>query len=155
MAVVKAKGLFDHIKMITGGQDPNYWDTLSEADIKTFSNYMIHRFLTMNPEWVELVSELQPYTETLKPEVLYKLYISLLPSGRYYLKYMKGKNDAKYEQFLIDLIKVDYQCSARDAIEYTEILYATKEGREHIKYICQKYGTEPKMITKLKLKLKK
>ena len=151
---VKAKGLFDHIRAITGEQNPKYWETLSDGDKKTFSNYMIHRFLTMNPDWVELISELQPYTETLAPEILYKLYIGLLPKGRYYLKYMKGKNDNKYEQFLLDLIKIDYQCSIAEAIDYTEILYSTNEGRKHINYICQKYGTDKKMITKLKLKLK-
>ena len=47
----------------------------------------------------------------------------------------------------------DYQCSSLHAEEYTEILYATKEGRENIKYICEKYGIEKKQITKLKLKV--
>ena len=39
------------------------------------------------------------------------------------------------------------------ANEYIEVLYSTREGRENIKYICEKYGTDKKQITKLKLKI--
>ena len=31
-----AKSLFDHIKAITSEQNPKYWDTLEEADKKTW-----------------------------------------------------------------------------------------------------------------------
>ena len=37
--------------------------------------------------------------------------------------------------------------------EYVEILYSTREGRESIKSICEKYGIDKKEITKLKLKV--
>jgi len=47
----------------------------------------------------------------------------------------------------------DYQTSTRQVEEYLEILYSTKEGREHIKYVCEKYGVDSKEITKLKLKI--
>lgn len=151
----KTKTLFDHIKMITGGQDPNYFDKLDDASKKTFSNYMIHRFLSMSPEWIEIIAELQLYTEILKPRELYLAYIGILPKSRKYLRYVKGKKEHKYEKWLVELLKQDYQCSIKEAEDYCEILYATKQGREHIKYTCEKYGTEPKKITSLKLKLKK
>ncbi len=148
-----AKSLFDHIKAVTSQQDPKYWDTLEDDDKKTWSNYMVHRFLSMNPDWIEVLSEIQPYTQTLEPRSLYLLLIGLLPKGRYYLKYVKGKKVNKYESFLIDLLKQDFNCSSLHAEEYCEILYSTREGRENIKYICEKYGVEKKQITKLKLKL--
>jgi len=148
-----AVGLFEHIKAITSVQNPKYWDTLEDDDKKSWSNYMVHRFLSMNPEWIEVLSEIQPYTQTLEPRSLYLLLIGLLPKGKYYLKYVKGKKADKYESFLIDLVKQDFQCSSRQAEEYVEILYASKEGRENIMYICTKYGIEKKQITKLKLKL--
>ena len=69
------KTLFDHIKAITQSQDPNYFDKLEESDLKTWSNYMIHRFLSMNSDWVEILSELQPYTEQLQPKQLYLVLI--------------------------------------------------------------------------------
>lgn len=148
-----AKGLFDHIKAITSEQDPKYWDKLDESDKKTWSNFMVHRFLSMNPDWIELIAELQPYTEILEPREMYLAYIGIIPKGKYYLRYVKGKKESKFEPWLVDLIRIDYQCSVTQALDYCEILYATKQGREHIKYICEKYGTDTKKITNLKLKV--
>ena len=148
-----AKSLFDHIKAITNEQNPKYFDTLDEADMKSWSNYMIHRFLSMNPDWIDLIAELQPYTQSLPPKALYLAYIGILPKGRHFLRYVKGKKTDKYEDWVVDLVTKDYQCSEKEANEYLEILYNSREGREHVKYICEKYGTEKKKITKLKLKV--
>lgn len=148
-----AKKLFDHLNAITADQDPKYFEKLSEEDLKSWSNFMINRFLSMKPEWVELIATLLPLTQTLQPKEMYKLYISVIPKGKYFLKYIKGKSADKYEEFLIDLIKKDFQCSEKEALEYIEVLYSTREGRENIKYICEKYGTDKKQITKLKLKI--
>jgi hypothetical protein len=148
-----AKKLFDHLNALTAEQDPNYFNKLTEEDIKSWSNFMINRFLSMKPEWVELIATLLPLSQTLEPEQMYKLYINVLPKGKQYLKYTKGKAEDKYEQFLVELIKKEYLCSERQAIEYVEVLYATREGRENIKFICEKYGIDKKEITKLKLKI--
>jgi hypothetical protein len=145
--------LFDHITNITSVQNPKYWDSLEDADKKTWSNYMVHRFLSMNPDWIEVLSEIQPYTQVLEPKQLYLALIGILPKGRRYLKYTKGKKANKYESWLIDLLIQDFNCSSIEAEDYGEILYATKEGRENIKFICEKYGIDKKQITKLKLKL--
>ena len=149
----KPKTLFDHLKAITQYQDPNYWEKLSDADKKTWSNYMVHRFLSMNPDWIEVLSEIQPYTQVLEPKQLYLSLIGIIPKGRYFLKYTKGKKDNKYESWLVDLIIQDFMCSSKEAEDYCEILYSTREGRENIKYICEKYGIDKKQITKLKLKV--
>ena len=52
---------------------------------------MIHRFLSMNPDWIEVLSEIQPYTQTLEPKQLYLSLIGIIPKGRYYLKIYKRK----------------------------------------------------------------
>jgi hypothetical protein len=148
-----AKKLFDHLNAITAEQDPDYFKKLSEEDKKSWSNFMIHRFLSMKPEWIEIIAALLPVTQILEPEEMYKVYIGILPKGKQYLKYTKGKAEDKYEQFLIDLLKKEYDCSERQANEYAEVLYATREGRENMKYICEKYGIAKKEITKLKLKI--
>jgi len=43
MSEVKAKSLFDHLSGITDKKVK--WDSLSELDHKSFSPYMINRFL--------------------------------------------------------------------------------------------------------------
>jgi hypothetical protein len=150
---MSVKKLFDHLNAITTEQDPNYFDKLSEEDLKSWSNFMVNRFLSMKPEWVELIATLLPLSQTLSPKEMYKLYINVIPKGKYFLKYVKGKSEDKYERFLIDLIKKEFLVSEIQAIEYIEILYSIREGRENIKYICEKYGIEKKQITKLKLKI--
>jgi hypothetical protein len=107
----------------------------------------------MNPDWVELIASILPLTQTLEPKDMYKLYINLIPKGRYFLKYMKGKSAEKYESFIVELVQKEYDCSELQSNEYLEILYATREGRENIKYISEKYGIDKKQITKLKLKI--
>ena len=97
--------LFDHITNITSVQNPKYWDSLEDADKKTWSNYMVHRFLSMNPDWIEVLSEIQPYTQVLEPKQLYLALIGILPKGRRYLKYTKN-----ILFILIKLIKL-YQLS--------------------------------------------
>jgi len=147
------KKLFDHLNAITSEQDPNYFDKLSEEDLKSWSNFMVNRFLSMKPEWVELIASLLPLTQTLQPKEMYKLYISVIPKGKYFLKYIKGKSEDKYEQFIVDLLKKEYDCSENQAIEYLEVLYASREGREYLKYVSEKYAVDKKSITRLKLKI--
>tara|TARA_B110000977_G_C10794241_1_gene383692 strand:+ start:147 stop:596 length:450 start_codon:yes stop_codon:yes gene_type:complete len=148
-----AAGLFDHIKQITNVQDPKYFDKLDESDKRTWSNYMVLRFLSMNTDWIDLISEIQPYVQSLQPKTLYKLLIDILPKGRHYLKYVKGSKTDKYEGWLCEIVVKNYQCSSKEADEYLEILYATKFGRIEIKELCERYGIESKQITKLKLKV--
>ena len=150
---MSTKKLFDHLNAITSEQDPNYFDKLSEEDLKSWSNFMVNRFLSMKSEWVELIATLLPLSQTLQPKEMYKLYISVIPKGKYFLKYIKGKGEDKYEQFIVDLLKKEYDCSENQAIEYLEVLYSTREGREYMKYVCEKYGIDKKQITKLKLKI--
>ena len=150
----KSKTLFDHIKQITSVQNPDYWETLTESERKTFSNYMVLRFMTMNPDWIETIAGLQRYIQELPPKHLYKFLIELLPKSRTFLKYQKPKNESRYETWLIQLFSLYYQVSKFEAIGYLEILYNTKEGHQHIKDVCEMYGTEQKLIRKLKLKVK-
>ena len=148
-----AKTLFDHINAITQDKNPKYWDTLEEADKKTWSNYMILRFLSMKPEWIELVADIQPYIQEAPPKAMYLALIGLIPKTRAFLKYMKPATADKYEKWVIELVSKKYEVSLSEAEEYVHILYQTNSGKQHIKEIAEAYGTDPKQITKLKLKI--
>lgn len=148
-----AATLFDHIKAITNTQDPKYWDKLDESDKKTWSNYMVFRFLSMNPDWVETIAALQPALQEVPPKALYLALIDFLPKGRHFLKYMKPATADKYESWLVELVAKHYEVSMLSAETYLKILYSTKSGKERIKQLCEDYGTETKVITKLKLKV--
>lgn len=145
--------LFDHIKMITQTQDKKYWDKLDESDKKTWSSYMVFRFLSMNPEWVTTIAQLQPYLQEVPPKACYLALIDVIPKTRAFLKYMKAKGEDTYEKWLVELFNKHYSTSTLESEEYVKILYSTKSGRERIKELCTMYGIESKQITKLKLNL--
>jgi len=69
---LKSKGLFDHLNQVTQIQNKNYWKNLTESDKKTWSNYMINRFLSMKMEWTDFVNEVQKLK--LDSRMLYLVY---------------------------------------------------------------------------------
>ena len=148
-----AKTLFDHIKAITNEQNPKYWDTLEESDKKTWSNYMVLRFLSMNYDWVSLIAQLQPYLQEVPTKAMYLALIDLLPKSRTFLKYMKASSSDKYEDWFVELVAKHYEVSQLEAEDYLKILYASRTGKERIVQLAEDYGTDPKIIKKLKIKV--
>jgi len=132
-----AKGLFDHINAITKDQDPKYWDKLDDADKKTWSNWLIIRYMSMNPDWVEMVAEIQPYIQEAPPKAVYKALIGVIPKGKTYLRYMKGKSVKDYEQWIIDLVAKWFMVSTKEASEYLDILPVEKKLNELPKRMAQ------------------
>ena len=140
----KKSSLFDHINQVTSVQNPNYWDVISDEDKKSWSNYMVNRFLSMKPEWLDLVNELQKYN--LKPKELYKLYTNVLPKGKQWLKYIKRRNQMDYPNWLINIVTNHEEISKKEAIEYIDMLMLTEGGMLELGELAQKWGIEPKKI---------
>jgi hypothetical protein len=149
--VKKALSLFEHLKQITDVQNPKYWDTLSDADLRTWSNYMVFRFLSMKYEWVELIADLQPYLQEIPPKSLYLTLIDIIPKGRTFLKYISPNKSENYEDWIIDLVSKTYEVSKLEAEEYVKILYSIDGGHGKLKQIAQSFGIEEKKIKGLKL----
>lgn len=136
----KCKSLFDHSDHVFSVQDPNYFDTLTDGDKKTWTNFMINRLLSMQPNYVEVVNLLQKYS-FLKPETYYKLLIGAFPRTRkQWNPYIKSKKETKFDEDLIDTFRKHFEVSSDDAIEYLTILSVDLEGQEKIKHICDLYG---------------
>jgi len=136
--------LFDHIKWITEKQTKDYWGTLNDTERKRWSNYMINRFLSMKMDWISFVNEVQQYN--LKPRDLYRLYIDMLPKGKQWLRYVKRKKKMNYPNWLLEIITKDFKISISEARQHLEILYMTEQGKQEIREILMKYGTEEKLI---------
>ena len=144
--VVKKKSLFDHITQITSVQNPNYWDEISDEDKKSWSNYMVNRFLSMKTDWIELVNELQKYN--LKPKELYKFYTNILPKGKQWLKYTKGRNIMSHPNWLINIVVNHEQISKKEAVEYIDLLMLTEGGMLELGELSRKWGVEETKIKK-------
>ena len=136
--------LFDHIKWITEKQTKDYWDTLNDTERKRWSNYMINRFLSMKADWTSFVNEVQQYN--LKPKDLYRLYVDILPKGKQWLRYVKRKKKMNYPNWLLEIMTKDFKISISESRSHLDILYMTEQGKQEVREILMKYGTEEKLI---------
>ena len=146
MSEHKARNIFEHISGITDKKTP--WDVLSDADKKSFSPYIINRWLSMNMDFIELVNELQRYTiGQISPEETYKLYYDILPKQKQFNKYIKGKKADKYNPALVELLSMHFLVSEKEAMEYIDMYQETSLNT--LKEIIKKYGKTDKEVDKL------
>ena len=149
MATVKKKSLFDHIKQITDVQNPNYWNDISDDDKKSWSNYMVNRFLSMKMDWIDIVNEVQKYD--LEPEIVYKLYTNIFPKGKQWLKYIKGDKKMKYPKWVYEIVSKHLQCSMREANDAVEMYDISHGGQSELVDILIKYGKTEQECRKIGL----
>ena len=142
----KKATIFDHLSYITDKKV--IWDTLSDADKKTFSPYMINRWLSMNMDFVELVNELQKYTiGQISAAETYKLYFDILPKQKQYNKYVKGKKSDKFNSELVELVSSHFLVNETEAKEYIEMYL--EQNITELKDIVKMYGKTDKEIEEL------
>ena len=99
------------------------WDEFPEADQKKFSPFIINRWLSMDKDFLEIVNFFQKYSiGTLEPRQVYKWYCDVLPRGKRFNKYIKGKKDKKYDKNLVDIITNHFECSKLQVQEYLELI---------------------------------
>lgn len=112
--MTKPATIFDHLANITIKKTP--WDSLTEADQKSFSPYLINRWLSMNPDFIELVDMFQQYTiGPLDKKHVYQLYCDFLPKQKTFSKYIKGKKSDEYNKELVEFISEHYMISYRES----------------------------------------
>ena len=132
--------IFDWINQILVHKKP--WDSFDESEQKKFSPFIINRWLSMDKEFIEIVNYFQKYSiGTLESREVYKWYCEVLPKGKRFNKYIKGKKDKKYDGWLIELLKKYFGESKNHIKEYLELI-----SKEELVSILEKYGTDPKQI---------
>ena len=120
------------------------WDSFSETDQKKFSPFIVNRFLSMDKEFIELVNGFQQYSiGTLESKEVYKWYCDILPKGKRFNKYIKGKSDKKYDSELIEILCNHFKESKSHIKEYLGLI-----DKNELKTILELYGLETKKIRK-------
>ena len=108
-----------------------HWDDFTEDEQKKFSPFIINRWLSMDKDFLEIVNFFQKYSiGTLEPREVYKWYCDMLPKGKRFNKYIKGKKEKKYDSELIDIISNHFQCSKLEAKENLSLI--SKEEVEEL-----------------------
>lgn len=145
---VKTATIFDHLANLTEKKTP--WDRLSEADQKSFSPYLINRWLSMSPDLIEIVDAFQQYTiGELDRKHVYQLYQDILPKKRIFMKYIKGKGSDKYNKDLVEILCEHFEIPSREAEEYIDMLNGMDISTECIKELLSRYGKTDQEIKKL------
>jgi len=140
---VKAKTIFQHLSGIKEKKES--WESLSEMDKKSFTPFIINRWLSMNMDLLPIVNILQKYTiGLLSPKEVYKLYLDFLPKQKTFDKYIKGKKEGKYNKELLEYLSKWYGVSQREVSDYLDLL----QNNEVIN-ILKKYGLTEKEAKKL------
>jgi len=121
------------------------WNDFTEDEQKKFSPFIINRWLSMDKEFIEIVNYFQKYAiGTLEPRDVYRWYCNILPRGKRFNKYIKGKRYKKYDSELISLLTHHFECSKVEVKQHLELI-----NKIELKEILEMYGKDKKTIKKL------
>lgn len=133
----KAPTIFDWIKDII--QTKSSWDSHSDEAKKVFNPFMIHKFLSQNKDYIELVNYISGLN-ILDKEKLYKIYVEFIPkSSKTYHPFIKATASKKFQDELLSLLSTYFETSKSEVIDYLEILKV-----DDIKEILDKMGISEK-----------
>ena len=134
------KNIFDWLKEINYIKSPI--DKFTDKDLEVWNSYMIHRFLSMNPEFIELVNQVQEFPPQSKVAI-YNIYKEFIPKNRKWNKYIKS-NIKQHNIELLDYLSKYWECSKIETRDYLNIL-----EDDQILNILTSIGLEKKEIHKL------
>ena len=134
------KNIFDWLKAINNTKPPV--ESFTSKDWEVWNSYMIHRFISMNPDYIEIVN----YVQDLPPQekrMIYNIYKEFIPKNNKLNKYIKSKTKEPNKE-LIEHLRDYLKCSSKEAKEAITLLDNTKISR-----ILSNRGLETKEIKKI------
>ena len=141
-----SKTIFQHIANITHIKaDPKKY---SESDWKSYSPYMINRWLSMARDYTDIIDNTQKYYN-LSKESHYKMLCGVLPKRKVFTRYVKSKKVKKYNSELVDALTKHYEVSKTEVKGYIDLAMNDDLLLLNIKNILQRYGYSDKEIVKL------
>jgi hypothetical protein len=109
--------IFDWLNEITYSK--RSWDQFTSEDKDEFNTFMIHRFISMNPDYIDVVHLIQQYPNCPKKKI-YEYYCNILPKKKSFFRYIKSS--VKYDNELINELAKRFECSTREIKEYLTIM---------------------------------
>lgn len=137
----KSKTIFDFLNDITYHKIP--WENQLESDRKRFQPYMLNRWLSMHPDYLDIVAEVQPVISRLNSREFYVFFTDILPKKKFYAKYVKSSIDSENNIRLLSLISDKLRIGSRDAEEIFDSI-----SSEDLKEWLMEYGYSDKEIKK-------
>ena len=136
----KIKNIFDWLQHITLYKTPA--SEFTDNDWENFNSYMVHRFISMSPYYVEVADYAQSMLPTMKKEI-YNFYREIIPKRKVWLQYIKSKTKTVNKDLIKDIAKY-YEVGAADATSYITVM-----TKEEISIVLSEMGKDNKEIKKL------
>lgn len=102
-----AKTLFEHLKDLTYTKE-----VLKEEDEKSYSQYMINRFVSMNSLYIDIISDVFNRSDIPK-DIHHAALRKIMPKKNTFFKYIK-KSTEDYDKELMDKLVVTLELSKRE-----------------------------------------
>jgi hypothetical protein len=137
----KSFSIFDWIKAIIDTKPS--WDSFNPEQQKQFNNFMIHRFLSMNPKYINIVNYVQGLN-IKESRKIYELYFWLIPQSKNtYSAYIKSSTK-KASPEVAQHVAEYFECSVTEAEEYISLT-----DKKWLENILIAKGIDEKEIKKL------
>lgn len=95
-------------------------EEISQESWNNFNSYMIHRYLSMDIGYIDIVNYVQKINPQSKKQI-YSIYREMLPKKKVYLKYVKNENKKNYKE-VAEYVADYLECGLGEADEYIPIL---------------------------------
>ena len=109
------------------------YSKLTDTEIKSINVYMLHRYLSMDPEYCIFANEVQSIPN-LSVEQVYNIYLTLIPKAKKYFKYTKAASE-KIDKDKVSKLSLLMQVSQREANDYLALL-----SNDQFQDILNSYG---------------
>jgi len=116
--------------------------SFSQESWDKWNSYMVHRYLSMNISYIDIVNYVQKINPQNKQQI-YTIYREMIPKKKLWLKYVKNENKRNLKQ-IPEYIAEYFNCSLGEAENYIDIL------RKHgVKGILWEMGLNEEETNKL------
>ena len=112
------KNIFDWLKQINYHKQPA--SSFSEKDWELFNSYMVHRFMSMNKDFIDVVN----YVQEMPPQekiLIYNIYREYIPKNNKWNKYIKS-NIKQHNTELLKYLSQYWECSQNEVKDYLNFL---------------------------------
>ena len=138
----KAFSIFDFLKAIIDTKVS--WETFDQEQKKVWNSYMIARFLSMNPKYLETVNYIQGLN-IQDSKKLYEVYCFMIPQSKNtYSAYIKSNSKKTSSPEVIQHVSEYFKCSTSEASEYIQLT-----DEKWLENILITKGVDEKQVKKL------
>jgi len=144
MSQIEIKNIFGFLEEITVRKSPP--ENFSQASWEKWNSYMVHKWLSMNEDYIDIVNYVQKTNPQSKKQI-YSIYREMIPRKKTWSKYIKNENKNTYQE-LEEYVSKYYECSISEANSYINIL------GKNVKHILEGMGIDEKESKKIIKKAK-